>query len=343
MDNSRTLLIRRYQSAQELPPAWDDLAQVYFQKRAFLAHADQYNPCRQRYYLAFDGKKVQAAAVVYTLAIDLFTFSNIPSPVRMSVIGLPASISPPGIFGEGEGIGYLIKHLLQVERGLILGLNLPPETDTHRGLKMRMLPTVELAHSFHDWETYLDGLRSPYRRRCCQILERSTGLQIQQSSCQSFSQQHYELYLQVLKRSSTCLETLRQGYFENLPDNFYLTTYYKEGEMLCWHINCRDEDQDRLYFFFGGNNYRFNHIYETYFNNLLGVLREAIEEGYSHIDFGQTAEIPKMRLGGQIVPKALFIYHRNTFFLYLLKQLKRFLEYRRVLPAHRVFKQTYLS
>lgn len=89
--------IKRYQSAAELPAAWDHLATSIFQQRWFLRHAEKYNPCKQRYYLLSDGKVYQAAACVYSLGINLFTFRNFPSRITMQVIGIPVSVSAPGI------------------------------------------------------------------------------------------------------------------------------------------------------------------------------------------------------------------------------------------------------
>lgn len=332
--------VRKFESAQQLPPEWDALATGYFQTKAFCVYNDRHNPCRQRYYLAYNREGAQAAALVYTLSVDLFTFSNIPSPLRMHIVGLPVSVSPPGIFGRKEGLTYLIDYLLNTEKGLLVGLNLDPGTNTGRGIKMRMLPTLELAHTFQHWADYSDQLRAPYRRRYYQTTAKWNQISVEETACSAFSNRHYQLYLDVLKHSTTKLETLQQPYFENLPDNFRLTTYSKNGDMLCWHITCSDAAADRLYFFFGGHNYRYNREIDAYFNNLLGVIREGIEAGFPKIDLGQTAEIPKMRLGGAVVPKVLFLYHRNPAVLFLLKKLKGLIEYRRVLPEHHVFHKT---
>jgi len=334
-------LVRQYNAAGELPPEWDGLADVCFQQRSFLEHNENYNPCRQRYYMAFHNGELKAAAIMYTIPVDMLTFSNIHSPVRMHVIGIPASVSPPGIFGSKRAIDFLISYLLKTEKGLILGLNLSPRTHTGRAIPLRMLPTLQLSHSFDSRENYLAQLRSPYRRRCLHIADKWKGIDAVQSSCSAFTNRHYALYLQVLKHSTTKLETLSKKYFETLPENFSLTTYYRDEEMLCWHINCRGHAENRLYFFFGGHDYGFNSGHDAYFNNLLGVLQEGIEEGFPVIDFGQTAEIPKMKLGAEIIPKTMFVYHRNPILLFILKMCKGLLEYRKHLPRTHVFRINY--
>jgi hypothetical protein len=334
-------LVRKYNATNELPPDWDTLADVYFQQRSFLEHNENYNPCRQRYYIAFLNGEAKSAAVMYTIPIDMLTFSNIHSPVRMQVIGIPASVSPPGIFGSKPAIDFLISYLLKTEKGLILGLNVSTRTPTGKAIALRMLPTLELSHSFFSREDYLAQLRSSYRRRCLHIADKWKFIDAVQSSCAVFTNRHYDLYLEVLKHSTTKLETLSKKYFETLPGNFSLTTYFQDEEILCWHIICRSEAENRLYFFFGGHDYRFNEKQDAYFNNLLGVLQEGIDERFPVIDFGQTAEIPKMKLGAEIIPKTMFLYHSNPILLFILKMCKGLLEYRKHLPTTHVFRITH--
>ena len=324
-------------SAASLPPEWDDLADCIFQGRVFLGHADRYNPCRQRYYLLWEGGALVAGACVYTLAIDLFTFSQISSPLRMTVIGLPASVAAPGLLARHREVAEaLIRHILQQERGLILGLNLDPEIDTAPGINLRMLPSVAAELPGDGWEGYQQALRAPYRRRLRQALERFEGVQASETPCTAFSPKHHQLYLQIMRRTDSKLETLSSPFFQNLPDDFYLTTYYGDGQMLGWHICARDGGT--LYFFFGGHDYRLLQPYQFYFNNLYGIIREAFHGGFRSVELGQTAEVPIMKAGGQLVPKRLFLYHRNRAAMFLIQQLRRWIEYRRPLPDIRALR-----
>jgi hypothetical protein len=318
-------------SAASLPPAWDELADCIFQRRAFLGHADRYNPCRQRYYLLWEGSALAAGACVYTLAIDIFTFSQIPSPLGMTVIGLPASVAAPGLLARSQGAAEaLIRHIMQQERGLILGLNLDPDIDTTPGINLRMLPSVAAELPGNGWESYQKALRAPYRRRLRQALERFDGVRACQTPCAAFTPEHHQLYLQIMRRTASKLETLSCRFFQNLPDDFYLTTYHSSSQMLGWHICARDGDA--LYFFFGGHDYRLLQPYQFYFNNLYSIIREAFHGGFRSVELGQTAEIPKLKAGGQLVPKRLFLYHRNRAVRYVINQLRRWIEYRTAIP-----------
>jgi len=94
----------------------------------------------------------------------------------------------------------------------------------------------------------------------------------------------------------------------------------------------------KLSFFLGGIDYGTNSLYNTYFNILSGVLREGIEKNASLIDLGQTAEIPKLRLGGRIGEKVMLGYHSNRLVRNLLKVGKGVLEYSKTFPEHNVIK-----
>ena len=75
-----------------------------------------------------------------------------------------------------------------------------------------------------------------------------------------------------------------------------------------------------------------------YFNLLLGVLREAIDQGARQLDLGQTAEVPKTRLGGRLVEKSMFATHPSRIVQLLVQRGRGLLEYRRQVPQTHVFK-----
>lgn len=338
-------------AAVDLPLAWDNLAEAYFQQREFLHHCERFNPCHQRYYMLFEQKVLKAGAVVYTLQIDLLTFSRVRSPVKMQVIGLPASVSAAGVIGSKACVEQLLQLLLQKEKGLLLGVNLDPQLEVAPGIAMPILPNVELELPFSGWGHYLRSLRSPYRRRLKRTMAKFEAVQRETTPCSAFSGWHYKLYRAILKRTPNKLETLPEAFFRNLPPAFRLTTYrlpapagngaaveIRGGTILCWSITCREAG--RFYFFFGGMNYDLIQSYDSYFNNLFGILQMALAQKCTYLDLGQTAEVPKMRLGGQLVPKQMFLYHRNPILYWALERLKPFIRYKEAFPATHVFKKS---
>ena len=322
-------------AASELSPDWDGLADSYFQRRKFLLYSEIRNPCRQRYYELHEGGRMKAGACVYTLRLDLLTFARVKSPVRFAIVGIPASISCPGLVGEKDAVVRLLPAIFAAERGIVLLLNLPPGLPVKPAVGMRMMPTVFLRHDFKSWEEYRRALRASYRRRLGLIESAFDGVRREEGPCSALSREMYGLYLQVMARTATKLETLSYEYFRDLPEEFRLTGYRLGERVIAWHINLHEGD--RLTFFFGGTDDAFLRSRRAYQNNIAGILREALDRGFREVDFGQTAEIAKTRLGGGLVEKDMAAYSRNALVRLLLRLGRRALEYRRRLPPAHVF------
>ncbi len=330
--------ITKINSPENLNPHWDTLADCYFQKREFLSHLHKYNPCSQRYYELYNNDKLIAATLVYTLKINFLTFLNVPSPVKMQVIGLPASVAAPPIIGDPAGFDYLLNEILNIEKGLILGLNFTEDLIDNKVLNMRTLPTVVLRKRFESFDDYKNSLRHTYRRRLYMIQEKFSDVRLVTSDCSEFTRQHYSLYLEIMKRTKTKLETLSFDVFHKLPSSFVLNTFYANDRMLCFNIMCKDDDA--LFFFFGGLDYELRDHYHSYNNSLLEIVKTAINEDYETIDLGQTAEIAKTRLGAELEERRMILYHKNSIIFYLLKMLKKIISNNKVNRKVRVFKLT---
>jgi len=323
-------------SAADLPELWDRLATDYFQTREFLAHSEKYNPCNQRYYLLLQGGILVTGLVIYTLRIDLFTYLSIPSPFRMHIVGIPCSVSSAGIVGSYPQLPTLLGHVKENEKGLLLVLNLNSPILVTDFINGRTLPTVMLEERFGSWEDYTQSIRSDYRRRMKRLSGSFSEVKITHETCASFDAQMYRLYLDVLKRSKGKLETLSMEFFQQLPANFHLTYCSHQGNLIGWFITAAFHE--KAYFFMGGIDYKQNELHHTYLNILVEILRETIEAKASSLDLGQTAEVPKIRLGGKIMEKYMLGYHSNRVIRRLLAMGKGLLEYRSVFPESHVFK-----
>jgi hypothetical protein len=333
--------IRVLFSPDELNTGWDTIAQWYFQRREFLTHMHTYNRCEQRYYELYRDGMVVAGAVAYTLRIHLFTFSGISSPVKMQVIGLPVSVATEPLVGDPDEFEYLLNGILQREKGVIAGLNFTQHYINSTTLNLRTLPTIILKNGAADMHQYEASLRHPYRRRLHLVQQKFEGVRSATTSCADFTETHYGLYLQIMKKTRTKLETLSFDSFRYLPGNFLLTTFYHEELMLCWHILCMDNGTH--FFYFGGMNYALRDRFDSYHNNLLGILSTAMEEGYSEVDLGQTAEIAKLRFGGEVSERKMFLYHRNSLVLGIFRLFSSMINYGFISPEHHVFKQNHIT
>ena len=324
-------------SACELPATWDDMAKIYFQKREFLVHTEKYNSCKQRYCLLEESEELKAGAVLYTLRLDLLTFMHLKSPLEMHIAGIPCSVSCPGFIGDKLHIQILKKHLFSVLKGFVLFLNLPDEAQGIKHAHGNTLPTIIIKKHFSDWEDYISALRSDYRRRLLKILNSNHNIILETFPCKEFSREMYNQYLEVYKKSDAKLEKLTYDFFLNLPDLFRLTICRKGSEIIGWNITLFYEKV--MHFFLGGINYQMNTDYCTYLLLLTHIVRRGIEMGAREIDLGQTAEIPKMRMGG--IPEKRFMEarHSNLMMNNLIRICQGMMSYKRDLPEVHVFKE----
>ena len=321
------------QKADQLPMVWDQLADNYFQQVSFLLHTETYNNCQQRYYLCSENDKVIACAIVYTLRMDLLTYLKIKSPLKMHIIGIPCSVSASGIFGDNEAIEQLKEHIFKKEKGFLLILNMKDKPITGCDAIGSTLPTIVLANHFDTWDDYCISLRANYRRRLKQIRLADPDLVFEKKPCLEFTEGMYRLYLEVYKRSSGKLEKLTCDFFRRLPSGFILTVCSKNGVVIGWNIAL--SHQNTYYFFLGGVDYHYNSTSMTYFRLLELIIHDGIEQKLTLIELGQTAEIPKLRMGGSPVPLFMQAHHSNRMINRLLMFSGKLLEYKRVLEnAH---------
>jgi hypothetical protein len=316
--------------ATELPDEWDKLTENYFQQAKFLAHAEKYNPCNQRYYVCIENGEMVSATIVYSLRLDFFTYINIKSPLKMNIVGIPCSVSSQGIFGKNSSsIETLKNHIYKVERGFVLILNMeekPLESAHASGIT---LPTIILSNQYSDWNKYLASLRSNYRRRLKLINQENKELRFEKKSCSAFTEEMYKQYLEVYNRSNGKLEKLSFYFFINLPAEFILTVCYINETLIGWNIAL--ENNHIYYFFLGGIDYKQNRIHNTYLRLLSQLIRDGIERKAEFIELGQTAEIAKMRMGGEPKPLYMEAHHSNGIFNKFLKLGSPLLEYKRKL------------
>jgi hypothetical protein len=321
------------QKVCNLPDSWNMLAANYFQRTEFLCHAERYNPCKQRYYLCMEGDNPLAAAVVYSLRLDILTFIHLKSPIKTHIIGIPCSVSSPGIFGTEEGIHKLKDYIFKTEKGFVLALNLESKPDDGCYASGKTLPTIVMENRNLGWDDYITSLRSDYRRRLNKLFLKDNQLTFNRISSGEFNPEMYLQYLEVYKRSEGKLEKLSHGFFKNLPSEFIVTTCSSGGKLLGWNIAL--SDHNIYYFFLGGIDYSLNKTYNTYLRLLAKLIEEGINAGARTIELGQTAEIPKMRMGGNLVPRYMEAHHSIGLFDKLLKINSKALEYKRKLEeAH---------
>ncbi len=328
------------QDSINLPLQWDELADNYFQQIKFLKYTEKFNHCNQRYYLCLEDDKMVSAAIIYSIRLDIFTFINIKSPIKMNIVGVPCSVSSAGIFGNKSAIEALKNHIYNEEKGFVLFLNLEEKPKAGLYALGNTLPTIILRNRFVKWENYKASLRSNYRRRLNQINMANKDLQFRKMKCKDFTKEMHKLYIEVYKRSRSKLEKLSLKFFQNLPKEFNLLVCFKEDLIIGWNISLINNDI--YYFFLGGIDYNQNKTNGAYLGLLASLIKDGIESKSEFIELGQTAEIPKMRMGGMPQSRFMEARHSNWALNKLLIFSSPLMEYKRKLENTNAIKEVLL-
>lgn len=256
----------------------------------------------------------------YEMKLNIFTFSRLRLCLPVTVVGLPISLSKCGYTGD---LNALIKDY-QRRRGLFLVLNLDepcPELSVGRG---ETLGTCLLRQSFSSLEDYLNTLRSPYRRRLNATRKKAEGLLWRELAPEDFSQPLYDLYQQVVDRTQYPLERLNLSFFQRFPARIHVL--YEQDVPVAFVQTLTQGNT--LSFLFGGMDYQKRDQYDLYYNMLLQILRLGIDTGAAVIDYGQTAERSKMRVGCTLQPKHMAVFCHVPFLNQILKRVMAFFTYR---------------
>ncbi len=286
---------------------------------------EETNPCGQTYTYK-DGGLV----ISYRLKLNLFNFwGKLNLPVKTRVVGLPASICQKPYYGNIEAVKQII--------GSMEGLSVILNADQDLELKGRTLSNFVFYRSFDSLEDYIDNLRSPYRRRVKKALLKRQGLSISKIKNESFSEDHYALYKSVIERTDNPLEILSLDFFKNSKTEIYEFLDKKDRRLLAF-VQIK-EFNNKVYFLFCGFRREDNPAYDLYLNMLLSVLELGLERKADLIDFGQTAEESKAKLGCCEEEKYLGIQHSNTIINYILQKLLVLFSYKPSKRGYKVFKE----
>ena len=289
-----------------------------------LSLLERINPCNQYYELTDD-----CLIISYYLKLNLFNFINIlPLKAKAQIIGLPLSLSQRGYYGDLNKTIELVKK----RKGLKIILN--ADTEIIKGAMT--LSTFIFENNFETFDDYLNKLRSSYRRRINKALRYRNSLNIKKIQNNSFSEHHYKLYLSIMNRTDNPLETLPISFFRNYDSEIY--EFADKDENAVGFIQLKEFD-GRLCFLFGGFNKEDVEKYDIYYNMLLKIIEIAIEKKVKTIEFGQTAEESKLKIGCREVYKYLYVHHSNMIINFIIQKLLTSVSYRPYGKVHHVFKE----
>jgi hypothetical protein len=266
--------------------------------------------------------------VEYDIKLNIFTFGKIKLDFPFTVIGPPFSIDKTGFEGDFKELAEDYSR----RAGIFLALNLPrrPEGIAYAAT----LPSCVFDNVFSSFEEYMAALRGGYRRRNLIALKKGEALEIKKITNQDFSNDLLRLYLNVLNRSKYPLETLNVTFFQNFNGKIFVF-YLKKTPVGFAALHNTDAE---LEFVFGGMDYEKRDEFDIYYNILLFILRYGIESGVKTINFGQTAESSKLRIGCRLSERYMAAFSGNALADWGLKNFGSALGYKAPLEKYRPFK-----
>ncbi|MBI9011007.1 MAG: GNAT family N-acetyltransferase [Clostridiales bacterium] len=290
-----------------------------------LACLEKLNPCHQVYYT-----DQSAFFIRYKQTVDIFNFMpKLAFRLPLKIIGKPYSVSDKGYIGDNASVSELIK----TTQGLSIVLN------GDSGLELPCVYTLsshEFYNRFTSFEHYLKSLRSHYRYRVKKALRRSSEIAMIRMDQTCFNEEHHKLYLEVYKNSKDKLECLSLEFFREFPSELYEFRLGETGELVGFIQLVHTSN--KLIFLFGGFKQALNRTYDLYMSILIEIIRIGIDRGVEHIEFGQTAEETKQKLGCVPVKKYLYVHHSNKVLHYLISRILPLLSYKPHGITYHVFK-----
>ncbi|MCL1914485.1 MAG: hypothetical protein FWG10_11585 [Eubacteriaceae bacterium] len=312
----------------ELPIEWDELT-----KGNFLLNRDFLEVVKVSSNMPFRAVTHQKyCCVEYPIKLNLLSFAKRAKlHVGITIIGAPVSIGKKGYVGD---IGALIADYKK-RKGIFLVLNDDAPLHAGNNRSGNTLPSFVLENDFADMDDYIQKLRSSYRRRVLLARKKAGSLSVKKIDSGSYTEQMHGLYMKVLNASKYPLETLNSSFFKLAGGDLYC--FFNGQEPLAFVLVKGIEDT--LYFIFGGMDYSKRDEYDLYFNMLLLVLELGITGSFKRIDFGQTAEQSKQRIGAIQSSRYMHIAAGNKFVDFTLTRLFRFFDYKLPNEKLNVFKQ----
>ncbi|MCL1825639.1 MAG: GNAT family N-acetyltransferase [Betaproteobacteria bacterium] len=331
-----------FTTADELPENWDQgLGSNIYLSRSFLRFMEGRSDVEDsRYYMFTDHSSVpDTRFMLFTRKKYVITqFTKFSLKAFSRFVYVPLSVARAGV-RLGTGSSGLFFGFVRGLKGMRLVFNQPGDVRSPGFVQVMTCPRCVLDVRWDSFDSYMADLRSNYRNRYKKALKRSTGLRIYKlgdNNC--FGEDLYALYLQVLERADYKIETLGLEFFRgNFFDIFVMED--ESGRPVAFYQLL--ENGDELIFEFTGFDADLASRHDAYNRMLMEIIRHGIENGFKRIDFGQTAEEAKLRVGCRYEYIYVLASHSNPLLNFALKIFAPLLNYKPIPEdSFNVFKAT---
>ena len=327
--------IIKYETISEVPSEWDSIIgdNIYL-SRKFLSFMETVDLCSQKYYMLYEDDVLEAVFMSYIREkYNLAMFTKFNLYQKMTMIYVPLSVTRPGI-AYNRFLDRVMEYIKTIKGPkMILNIESVEANGYAKGLTC---PKCIFTNRFDSFDAYLNSLRSNYRYRYNKCLKKSAELKIRYLEDNAkFTQEMYECYLQVYNKSKIRVEKLPIAFFRG--EFFKIFTVEKDDKVL--GFGQMVENGTELIFEFVGVDYRYNSTYDTYHRILLEIVRYGIENNFANIDFGQTSDESKLKLGCEYTMLYAYLHHSNKLINSINKKLAKHIEYRPIDTDYKVFRE----
>ena len=327
--------IKEFDSITKVPDEWDTIIDdnIYLSKE-FLTFMERIDKCEQKYYMIYDDGDLDTVFMSYVRKkYNPAMFTKLNLHQRMTMIYVPLSVTRPGIAYN--------KHLdkamdfIKTIKGPKMLLNIE-DVDPRGYAKGLTCPKCILTNRFASFDDYMNSLRSNYRYRYTKCFKKSAPLTLEYlENNEDFTDEMYECYLQVYNKS--------RMHVEKLPIEFFRGKYFKifvlRNEEKVVGFGQMLPNGTELVFEFVGVDYELNNTYDTYHRILLEIVKYGIENKFETIDFGQTADESKLKLGSKYTMLYAYMHHSNKMLNSVYKKMAKYIEYKPITTDYNVFKE----
>lgn len=297
--------------------------------REFINLLKEENLFKQEYYY-IKQKQDFAFFIAYQMQLNIFTFGKFKLNINVKVIGMPCSISENGYYTNNE---EMMLEYIKTIRGPKIVLNVKEVIQVPDITVGNTLPTCVFINNFKDIDEYILSLRSSYRRRINKAIKNCNDLNIVELKGKC-PKNVYELYLKTYEKSAYKLEKLEAPFFDKIDADKIV--FSRDGLELGFVL--LKKNQEKLYFMLCGMNYDTDTT-DLYYYMLYKIIDYAIKNNCKYIDFGQTSEETKLKMGAKISKRYFYAHHTNKVLNKIIKMNKSLLEYKYKFPKFHVYKE----
>ena len=187
---------------------------------------------------------------------------------------------------------------------------------------------LNILKEWNTFEDYTKALKKKYRSRLKSVMKKSEEIEIKvltQKELVKHAEKMQELFENVHQKSAFSISPFNTSIYTDLFDSgnpkCQVFGYFLSDKMIAFSSELQDDDN--LYSYFIGLDYRYNKSHRLYERILNETIKSAISNKKSKLILGRTAAEFKSNVGAQPIHSEIFVYLKSPV---LRRLLKPFLE-----------------